>query len=65
MSLRKETPCDYGVCPYEAEYHNTCEYYCGAEEPQDDPEIWEDWEAEQNQYEYEEICDRADVTIYI
>lgn len=34
MSLRKETPCDFGPCPYDAEYHYTCEYWCGAEEPE-------------------------------
>lgn len=42
MSLRRETPCDYGVCPYDAEYHSTCEYWCGADEPEDVPEIWEE-----------------------
>ena len=35
MSLRKETPCDFGPCPYDAEYYYTCEYWCGAEEPED------------------------------
>lgn len=49
MSLRRETPCDWGECPYGAEYSNTCEYYCSEPEPQDDPEIWEDYE-----YDYEE-----------
>ena len=38
MSLRRETPCDFGPCPYNAEYYNTCEYYCGADEPYDEPE---------------------------
>ena len=42
MSLRRETPCDYGECPYSAEYGYTCEYWCGADEPEDFPE--EDWE---------------------
>lgn len=43
MSLMKITPCDHsGVCPYNAEYNGSCEYWCGAEEPADDPEIWED-----------------------
>lgn len=37
MSLRKVTPCDCsGMCPYDAEYSYTCEYYCGADEPEDD-----------------------------
>lgn len=46
MSLRLETPCDYGQCPYEAECYATCEYWCGSEEPQDDPDIWEEEEDE-------------------
>ena len=41
MSLRRDTPCDHGPCPYEAEYNYECEYWCGAEEPQDYPEAWE------------------------
>ena len=23
------TPCDYGECPYDAEYSDACRYYCG------------------------------------
>jgi len=42
MSLRCSTPCDFGECPYNAEYNRDCEYWCGADEPQDDPEIWEE-----------------------
>lgn len=38
MSLRKETPCDFGPCPYDAQYHSTCEFYCGADEPADIPD---------------------------
>lgn len=42
MSLRKITPCDYsGVCPYEAHYYLTCEYWCGEDEPQDIPDDWD------------------------
>lgn len=42
MSIRKDSPCEVdGICPYEAEYSSTCEYYCSAEEPEDYPE-WED-----------------------
>ena len=37
MSLRCETPCDYGECPYDAMYNHDCEYWCGADEPQDNP----------------------------
>ena len=39
MSLRRETPCDFGPCPYDAEQYCSCEYWCGADEPQDYPEI--------------------------
>lgn len=42
MSLKRETPCDYGPCPYGAEYSSTCEYWCGADEPADVPEEWEE-----------------------
>lgn len=46
MSIRKKCPCDMdGICPYEdmhSGYMNGCEYWCGAEEPQDDPGTWED-----------------------
>ena len=42
MSLKKETPCDWGECPYSAEYSCNCEYWCGFDEPQDEPEIWEE-----------------------
>lgn len=42
MSLRRETPCDFdGVCPYESGEYCSCEYWCGADEPQDYPEAWE------------------------
>lgn len=39
MSLRKETPCDFGPCPYDAEYQYTCDYYCSEPEDNDYPEI--------------------------
>ncbi len=43
MSIRKNTPCDLdGICPYEAEYNCDCEYWCGAEEPEDYPEMWDE-----------------------
>ncbi len=63
MSLRNWTPCDEPDmdgrhhCPYadDGDYVN-CEWYCGAEEPQDDPEIWEEDEEEEywNPYETSE-----------
>ena len=32
MCLKRETPCDYGECPFCAEYFCDCEYWCGADE---------------------------------
>ncbi len=42
MSLRSCTPCDFGECPYNAQYGGDCEYWCGAEEPEDYPEEEDD-----------------------
>ena len=44
MSIRRETPCDLdGICPYAAESYGSCEYWCGAEEPEDyPPELYDD-----------------------
>lgn len=44
MSLRSITPCDFQpyVCPYDAEGHADCEYWCGACEPDDLSIDWED-----------------------
>lgn len=27
--MNKETPCDYGECPYDAMYSEHCRVYCG------------------------------------
>lgn len=61
MSLRNWTPCDepdldgHHHCPYadDGDYVN-CEWYCGAEEPQDDPYIWGDAEEDEEEPTYEE-----------
>ena len=37
MSIKLHTPCDDGVCPYDAQYNHNCEWWCGAEEPEDLP----------------------------
>ena len=38
MSIRKNCPCDIdGICPYDATYNCDCEYWCGADEPEDPP----------------------------
>lgn len=44
MSIKRETPCDFGPCPYDAEYSHDCEWWCSAEEPQDsfDEEFYND-----------------------
>ena len=36
MSIRKETPCDFGECPYNAQYNRDCEYWCGEEEEEEE-----------------------------
>jgi len=49
MSLRSITPCDevgwdgHYHCPYcdDGDYVN-CEWYCGADEPEDYPSDWEE-----------------------
>ena len=58
MSLRRETPCDFGPCPYNAEQHGQCEYWCGDPRPEDEMGLWEedfdedkDWE-EHSGYSY-------------
>ena len=42
MSLKRECPCDTdGICPYESfhsGYLGSCEYWCGEDEPQDEPD---------------------------
>lgn len=40
--MRQNTPCDYGPCPYDAQYSRDCEYWCSEEEPEDYPEEWEE-----------------------
>ena len=38
MSLRLSTPCDCGECPYAYDKNDyvNCEYWCGAEEPEEE-----------------------------
>lgn len=60
MSLRNWTPCDEPDlegrhhCPYaeDGDYVN-CEYWCGADEPEDYPEEYEEYEEEPPDYEEE------------
>ena len=42
MSLRWETPCDFGECPYDAMYGCDCDYWCGSDESEDYPENYSD-----------------------
>lgn len=67
MSLKKWTPCDEPDlegrhhCPYaeDGDYVN-CEWYCGAEEPQDYPEEdeeedpWDKWECEPSRDDWDD-----------
>ena len=54
--LNPKTPCDFGTCPYEAEYSRDCEYWCGMEEPQDNFEEWleEEYIEDDDEGDYEE-----------
>ena len=43
MSIKKTCPCDVDfICPYNAEYNRDCEYWCGEDEPIDEPAYDED-----------------------
>lgn len=33
----RETPCDYGECPYDAQYSEDCRYWCGLGVDEDEP----------------------------
>lgn len=54
MSLRRNCPCDLdGICPYEdmhSGYIGSCEYWCGSDEPEDDPEVWDDYDPDEKFY---------------
>lgn len=40
MSIKKYRPGNLdGICPYDAEYFSSCEYWCGADEPEDNPDV--------------------------
>lgn len=60
MNLRNWTPCDepdldgHHHCPYadDGDYVN-CEYWCGADEPEDYPEEYEEYEEDEPDYEEE------------
>ncbi len=45
--MAKETPCDYGECPYDAMYGEHCRYYCGL--GVDESEIDDDDEVNSNE----------------
>lgn len=67
MSLKNWTPCDepdlegHHHCPYaeDGDYVN-CEYWCGAEKPQDNPEIWEEDEEDLEDWFSDEDDDESD-----
>lgn len=35
--MTRETPCDWGECPYNAMYSEDCRYYCGLGVDEDGP----------------------------
>ena len=46
MNVRRVCPCDIdGICPYEDMHSgcwSSCEYWCGEDEPEDYPELWDE-----------------------
>lgn len=42
--MPKYTPCDSGVCPFDARYSEDCRYYCGLGVDEDEPEDYDDEE---------------------
>lgn len=40
--MTKETPCDWGDCPYNAMYIEDCRYYCGLGVDEDSYDKWDD-----------------------
>ena len=42
-----ETPCDYGECPYDAQYSEACRVYCG---------LGVDVECDEDEFDDEEEC---------
>ena len=58
--LRAETPCDFGNCPYKAEYGYTCETYCSEEPSHND---WDtEWDTEwEDDEDYTDWDDEPDV----
>lgn len=58
MSIKRVCPCDIdGVCPYDAQYSRDCEYFCGAEEPEDYPDAEFYSEEDMELFESEVFCD--------
>lgn len=49
--MAKETPCDYGECPYDAMYSEACRYYCGLGVDEDEPDYDEEFD---DNYDIEE-----------
>lgn len=44
--LRAETPCNFGPCPYEAEYGCTCATYCSEEPEYIEDSAYDEWDDE-------------------
>ena len=47
-----KTPCDYGECPYDAQYSEDCRYCCGLGVDEDEA----DYEAYEDDFYYENDC---------
>lgn len=42
MKTSRETPCDYGSCPYDAMYGEDCRYWCGLGVDEDEYEDYDE-----------------------
>lgn len=64
MSVRNGCPCDLdGVCPYESESWGSCEYWCGSEEPQDEPDEWFYDDEDEGEYFICVVCELPDIGV--
>ena len=49
--MAKTTPCDYGECPYDAQYSEACRVYCG---------LGVDEACDEDEFDNEELLDEKE-----
>lgn len=45
--MARETPCDYGECPYDAMYSEHCRVYCGLGVDESEYDYYDDYAEEE------------------